>query len=128
MRALLALLLAAAVAGLAACEEDSCGNVACAPCPPTATVVVTDAVTGLAVASVAVTGGGAQWTCFEFAAETVCGSTPPEGGGFDVDVSAPGYATASVHLAPALQEGGNCCPDCFAYPRVPVRLEPLPAR
>ena len=122
------MVLAASLAGLAGCDEDACGNVACAACVPTATLVVRDAQTGLPVAGVAVTGGGAEWTCVESAGATVCGSTPPTGAGaFDVTVSAPGYAAASAHLAPARQEGGNCCPDCFAYPPVPVPLEPLPA-
>ncbi len=128
VRTLHGLALLAVAAWLAGCEftPEACGQIACAPCPPFATVLVTDAETGLPVDGTAVTGGTATWTCSELEGKTHCTSLQLTGtGSFDVEVTAPGYAAATAHVATAEQQSGNCCPACLVYPAVSVQIAPL---
>ncbi len=121
---------AACLAGTApAClgsTHDACAQVECSTCPPIVNVVVTDARTGGPVPGAAATGGTAPWTCSESQGSTVCTSvqssgTPP----FDAEVTAPGYASATVHVGTVEQPSGSCCPSCTVYEAPSVQLTPL---
>ncbi len=126
MRAIPAMLLLAIVP-LGGCESPRTAcPLQCSPCPPLASVLVTDLRTGQPVAAVTVTGGTGTWTCSEVQGATACVSMQLTGtGAFDVAVSAPGYATATAHVAIVEQPSGDCCPACGVYAPTPVALTPL---
>jgi len=112
---------------------DECAGVACAPCPLFATIEVIDATSGATVGAATATGGtslgggAATWTCDLQAAKSACSTFPLQllPVAFDVTVTAPGYASATVRITPVALASGNCCPSCQVFPVVQVRLAPL---
>ncbi len=118
--------LAFLLAGCGLDSGESC-RVICSACPRFATLEVSDAATGAAVAGVSVSGGGVPWTCTA-ATTSACTTFPlqPEAVPFDAAVSAPGHAAATVRFAPVLLASGNaCCPPCPIFPAGQVQLAPL---
>ncbi len=127
MRTLLAAAVALAGFVLAGCgsqPRSACAFRNCSPCPPGAVVLVTDARTSQPIPGTTVTGGDAPWTCTQEQANTVCTSLQlTTTGAFDVQVSAPGYATATAHVTEVVRPD-DCCPGCQVYTPVSVQLTP----
>ncbi|HEX9053086.1 MAG TPA: hypothetical protein VF841_21340 [Anaeromyxobacter sp.] len=122
--------------GTTALAAPPCAGIACGVPEPPVTLHVVDAITSAGVEGVVLTNvtappsppgsGGLVYGCNYDAHVTICTVDAIASGTYELDVTAPGYATVhlKVEVPPWVHVPGACCEPDWVSQTVGVRLTP----